>query len=67
ALAGDRQVIEGWLHHGAGLLLVVPLVFAMEVPLWAYALFAAYPGYSLIMVRSFIEHRADEDPKKRSA
>ncbi len=67
ARAGDGQVIEAWLHHMAGFMLVVPVIWAMDVPLWLYALFAAYPGYSLIMVRSFIEHRADEDPKKRSA
>jgi fatty acid desaturase len=30
-------------------------------------LFAAYPGISLIMIRSFIEHRAHETPKMRTA
>ena len=67
ALAGDRRVITAWSHHFAGLALVLPLIWAMGVPLWLYALFAAYPGYSLIMVRSYIEHRAADDPKKRTA
>ena len=64
---GNQRVLIAWSHHFAGLVLVLPMIWAMEVPLWLYALFAAYPGYSLIMVRSYIEHRADADPKKRSA
>ena len=66
ALGGDRHVQRAWAHHFAGVALVVPLVWWLGVPLWLYALLAAYPGMSLIMVRSFIEHRAHEDPKKRS-
>lgn len=67
ALAGDRDVREAWAHHLVGLAVVVPLIAAMGVPLWLYALCVAYPGISLIMVRSYIEHRAHEDPKKRTA
>jgi len=67
ARAGDRHVQNAWAHHFAGLALVVPLIMWLGVPLWLYALLAAYPGMSLIMVRSFIEHRAHEDPKQRSA
>jgi fatty acid desaturase len=67
ALAGDRDVLSAWAHHLAGLALVVPLIWWAGVPLWLYALLAAYPGVSLIMVRSYIEHRAHEDPKKRTA
>lgn len=67
ALAGDRAVRNAWAHHLAGLALFVPLVWWSGVPLGLYALLAAYPAVSLIMVRSFIEHRAHEDPKKRSA
>jgi len=67
ALGGDREVRNAWAHHATGLVLVVPVIWAMGVPLWLYMLFAAYPGISLIMIRSFIEHRADPDPKRRTA
>ena len=66
-LAGDREVRNAWAHHAAGLAVVVPAIWATGVPLWLYMLFAAYPGVSLIMVRSFIEHRANQDPKRRTA
>jgi len=67
ALAGDTEVRDAWAHHAAGLALVVPVIWAMGVPLWQYMLFAAYPGVSLIMIRSFIEHRAHAAPKMRTA
>ncbi len=67
ALGGDRAVRSAWAHHGAGLVLAIPFIWAMGVPVWLYMLFAAYPGISLIMVRSFIEHRANADPKRRTA
>jgi fatty acid desaturase len=67
ALAGDREVRNAWAHHAAGLVVVVPAILAMGVPLWLYMLFAAYPGVSLIMIRSFIEHRANPDPRRRTA
>ncbi|HSF96196.1 MAG TPA: fatty acid desaturase, partial [Thermohalobaculum sp.] len=67
ARAGDRTIRNAWAHHAAGLVLVVPAIWAFEVPLWQYMLFAAYPGVSLIMIRSFIEHRAHDAPKMRTA
>ena len=67
ARAGDRAVRNAWAHHFAGLALLLPLIWMVGVPLWLYVPFAAYPGMSLIMVRSFIEHRAHHDPKQRSA
>jgi len=66
-LDGDRDVRNAWMHHAAGVVPVIAIIHAMGVPLWLYALFAAYPGVSLIMIRSFIEHRAHADPKKRTA
>jgi len=67
ALAGDRAVRNAWTHHAAGLVPVLAVILAMGVPLWLYLPLAAYPGVSLIMIRSFIEHRAVADPKQRSA
>jgi fatty acid desaturase len=66
-LAGDRAVLGAWLRHAAGVLPVLALVSAAGMELWAYALMAAYPGLSLIMVRSFIEHRAAENAAERTA
>lgn len=67
ARAGDPLVRTAWVHHVAGLAAVLPTIWAMGVPIWLYALFAAYPGVSLIMVRSYIEHRAHAEPKMRTA
>jgi fatty acid desaturase len=66
-LAGNREVRNAWMHHVAGLMPLLALIAHMGVPVWLYMAFAAYPGVSLIMIRSFIEHRAEADPKKRSA
>jgi fatty acid desaturase len=66
-LAGDAAVRGAWLRHLAGVVPVLALVSAAGMDLWAYALMAAYPGVSLIMVRSFIEHRAAEHAAERTA
>ncbi len=65
--AGERGVRGAWAHHASGVAVVLPVVWWLGVPLWLYAMLAAYPGMALIMVRSFIEHRAHEDPRQRSA
>jgi fatty acid desaturase len=66
-LAGSAPVRTAWAHHAAGAVPVLAVVLATGMPLWLYALCVAYPGLSLIMIRSYIEHRADADPKRRSA
>ena len=66
-LAGDRAVQGAWARHVAGAVPVLTLVWTAGIDLWAYALMAAYPGVSLIMVRSFIEHRAAEQAVQRTA
>lgn len=65
--AGDTAVRRAWAIHFSGVVPVVAIVWAMGVPLWLYIPFAAYPGISLIMMRSFIEHRAHAEVKKRTA
>jgi len=63
---GDRAVRRAWLHHAAGLALVLPLVlFVFAVPVWAY-LAAAYLGQSLISIRTFAEHQWSERPDGRT-
>ena len=66
-LRGDRAIIGAWVRHMLGLVPVLLAVNAAGVDLWFYALAAAYPGMSLIMVRSFIEHRAAHDARERTA
>jgi fatty acid desaturase len=57
ALAGDRAIIRAWALHALGLLVLVPVIRAAPMPVWAY-LAAAYLGLGLIKIRTFLEHRA---------
>ncbi|MDE4133817.1 fatty acid desaturase [Phaeobacter sp. QD34_3] len=63
--AGERQVIVDWLLHVAGVVVVIWLVWRSPMPLWAYAL-AVYLGLALLKIRTFLEHRAHEDPHART-
>ncbi len=67
-LKGDREVIEAWALHGAGVALVWWWVsHVCGMPFWQYALFVAYWGDSLIMMRSYAEHRAHDSVGCRTA
>jgi fatty acid desaturase len=57
AIAGDRAIRRAWVRHGAGLVLLIPLIMAAPMPVWAYVA-AAYLGLGLIKIRTFLEHRA---------
>lgn len=63
---GDMKVRGAWLRHAVGLVPVALAVWVSGIAPWLY-LIAAYAGMSLIMVRSFIEHRAEEQAGARSA
>ncbi|WP_232830338.1 fatty acid desaturase [Oceanicella sp. SM1341] len=65
--AGTPGVARAWVLHGLGILPVLGWLWLCGVPLWAYVAGAALPGYSLLMIRTFIEHRAGHDPAHRSA
>ncbi|ASP36893.1 fatty acid desaturase [Labrenzia sp. VG12] len=66
-LAGDRVVMRAWLHHIAGAVPVVLFVTLVGgMPLWFYLLTVAYPAMSLLMLRTFAEHRAHENAEARS-
>lgn len=64
---GDRAVWGAWLRHLAGIAPVLWFVADAGVPLWLYVFGVAYPGMSLIMVRSYIEHRAASNAAHRTA
>lgn len=60
ARAGDRRVVRAWVLNGLGVLMVAGWLLAFTaMPLWAYGL-AAYLGYSLLKIRTYLEHRAHQ-------
>ena len=69
ALAGgDRRHATIWLSHAAGVTLV--LLFVSDVcglSVWYYVFGIVYPGTSLLLIRSFAEHRAAEGVFERTA
>jgi fatty acid desaturase len=52
----SRRVLMA-IRHVLGIGAVLAGVRSLGMPLWAYALGAAYGGYSLTVLRSFTEHR----------
>lgn len=62
---GERRVIGAWLRHAAGLMVVGAIVWLSGVGALVYLL-AAYLGMSVLMVRTYLEHQADEDPDQRT-
>ncbi|MGI9512172.1 MAG: fatty acid desaturase [Anderseniella sp.] len=67
ARGGDMDVIRAYVLHLVGLVPVIALLVWLDIPLWVYGLFVAYPGMSLLMIRTFIEHRAVETVAERTA
>lgn len=64
--AGNRRVIVSWVWHLVGVSLVLAwLLLVTEMPIWAY-LVAAYGGYSLLKIRTFLEHRAHASFRART-
>ncbi|MBL4768936.1 MAG: fatty acid desaturase [Rhodobacteraceae bacterium] len=65
AMHGDRAVILAWALHIPGLAIVIALVVASPMPLWAYVI-SAYMGLSILKIRTFLEHRAHEKVRART-
>ena len=66
ARAGDRSVPRAWALHALGLVPVgLWLMTVASMPVWAYLL-AYYLGYSLLKIRTFLEHRAHEAARART-
>lgn len=66
-LRGDRAVLKAWAHHVAGIVPVLLfVVYIGGMSIWLYILCVAYPALSLLMLRTFAEHRAHEDAEARS-
>lgn len=65
--SGDRRRLIIWSRHAAGVAVVlVWLVGVCHVPLVVYAALVVYPSVSLGHLRSFAEHRADANSRRRT-
>ena len=65
-LRGDRHVLQAWILHGIGVALVFGWLHLTDgMPIWAY-LIAAYFGFGLLKIRTFLEHRAHDLARARS-
>lgn len=65
--AGEHAVLRAWAHHLIGALPVILIItWAGGIPLWLYVLAVSYPAMSLLMLRTFAEHRAHENAEERS-
>lgn len=63
---GDKRVALAWLLHLPGVALVLLwLGLVGTMPVWAYVL-AAYLGWSLLKIRTYLEHRAHEAARART-
>ena len=58
--AGDRRIILSWVLHALGMALVVVWLWGFtQMPVWGWFI-AAYLGYGLLKIRTFLEHRAHD-------
>ncbi len=60
-------VAREWAPHLVALGLIVAWLDHVGLSLSVYALCFVWPGTSLLLIRSFAEHRADADPAARTA
>jgi fatty acid desaturase len=56
---GDRDYLRHWLIHiPAVAIVLIWVVDVCGIPFWQYFLLFAYPGVSLTVLRSYLEHQA---------
>lgn len=64
---GDGSELGDWGVNLLAVALVLGWVlWVCQVPLWAYLLLYVYPGVSLTLLRSYLEHQAAAEPGQRS-
>ena len=61
----DAQVVRGWALHVPAVAIVLTIVSAAPMPLWAY-LVAVYIGMAILKLRTFLEHQAHDRASGRS-
>ena len=64
---GDRRAAVAWLLHLPALAIVATVLYAASFPIWLYVTGVAWPAMSLILLRTFAEHQASENPGARTA
>ena len=64
-MEGQPRLALQWAVHLAGAALVLWAVSLSALPLWAY-LGAVYLGQSILKIRTFLEHRAEEAHRERT-
>lgn len=65
---GDRGVVTSWLLHLPALILLYVWISSVcGIPFWVYVAAFAYAGTSLILLRSYAEHRAHTKTGARTA
>lgn len=63
---GDRAVLLAWVLNTIGVAMVLVWVLGFTtMPLWAYCI-AAYAGFGLLKIRTYLEHRAHEQFRART-
>jgi len=64
---GEARALRTWGLHALGCALVLAWTIGVcGISFAEYVALIAYPGISLTLLRSFAEHRAEEDPADRS-
>lgn len=66
-LAGDRGIAASWALHIAGCIPVLAWIVLSGFGIWTYLLLVSWPGLSLLMLRTYAEHRADPVVAQRTA
>ena len=65
--SGDKQYLPAWGLHAVGSALVLIWVVGVcRIPILDYLILFVYPGVSLTLLRSFLEHRAHSDWRQRT-
>lgn len=65
-MRGHRRVWQSYLHHMAGVALVLAWLLTLtSMPLWAYGI-SAYCAMSVLKIRTFLEHQAHARAAARS-
>lgn len=64
--AGEGRVLTAWLAHLPAMALVLVVVAQSPMPVWAY-ICAVYLGLGFVKIRTFLEHRAHEASRARTA
>ena len=63
----ERRALRAWGLHAVGCALVLAWATGVcGIPPLEYVAVFAYPGIALTLLRSFAEHRAEENPENRS-